>query len=431
MLNVIFAEGLEDADFLAERTVGADELRSRAGEWPVERAARATGVAADTIVELARLWASAKPGFIKLGPGANHGANSGQAFRAVLALPAATGAWRYPGGGAHVHSAGAFPNRSAAMGRPDLRAKPATRTVSMAGIGDALNDPTISALVVYNCNPAVVCPDSNAVTRGLAREDLFTVVIELMPTDTMAYADVVLPATTQLEHLDVLWSWGHFYLSLNRPAVPPVGDAKPNTEIFRMLAAAMGLDDPAFGEDDETLLATYLEGCTPDQRDALFEHGYVKLDASTAPDAKVQLRSDVLASIAGVDPIPSAEDAPLEDGRLALITPKSHHFLNSQLVNHLRLRKAGGGPLAFVARTDALAAGLAEGGPARLESASGSLELEAVVSDAVLAGTVVVYDNWWHADFHSRRAVNVLTGQEQADLGAAPIFTARVTLAAL
>ena len=431
MLNVIFAEGLEDAEFLAERTVGADELRARADEWSVDRAARATGVPADSIVELARLWATAKPGFLKLGPGANHGAHSGQAFRAVLALPAATGAWRYPGGGAHVHSVGAFPDRSAAMTRPDLRAAPAARTVSMAGIGDALNEPSVGALVVYNCNPAVVCPDTNAVTRGLAREDLFTVVLELMPTDTMAYADVVLPATTQLEHLDVLWSWGHFYLSLNRPAIPPLGDALPNTEIFRRLAAAMGLDDPALADDDETLLATYLEGYTSEQRDALASHGFVKLDASTPPDAKVQLRSDGLAAIAGVDPLPSGEDAPRADGRLVLITPKSHHFLNSQLVNHPRLRQAAGGAVALVAPSDAAAADLADGGRARLASGSGELEIEAVVSDAVLAGTVVVYDNWWHADFPSRRGVNVLTDQVQADLGAAPIFTARVTLTAI
>ena len=369
MLNVIFGDGLEDAEFLAERTVGADELRARAEEWPVDRVARATGVPASSIVELAHLWAAAKPGFLKLGPGANHGAHSGQAFRAVLALPAATGAWRYPGGGAHVHSVGAFADRSATMSRPDLRAAPATRTVSMAAMGEAFNDPTIGAVVVYNCNPAVVCPDTSSVTRGLAREDLFTVVLELMPTDTMAYADVVLPATTQLEHLDVLWSWGHRYLSLNRPAVPPGGEAKANTEIFRRLAAAMGLDDPALADDDETLLATYLEGYTPEQRAALLAQGFVKMEPSTPPDAKVQLRSDGLAAMTGVDALPTAEDAPEADGRLVLITPKSHHFLNSQLVNHPRLRKAAGGAVALVAPSDAADADLAQGGRAVLANA--------------------------------------------------------------
>ena len=213
----------------------------------------------------------------------------------------------------------------------------------MTGLGDALAEPNgIDALVVYNCNPAVVCPDTNAVTKGLARDDLFTVVLELMPTDTMRYADVVFPATTQLEHLDVLWSWGHYYLSLNRPAIPPRGDTRPNTEIFRALATAMGYDEPELHEDDETLLETYLADITTEQRAALDEHGYVKMPVVTAPDARVQLRSDVLAEIAGIDPLPQGEDAPEDADGLILITPKSHHFLNSQLVNHERLRKAAG-----------------------------------------------------------------------------------------
>ncbi|MGZ4690183.1 MAG: molybdopterin dinucleotide binding domain-containing protein, partial [Acidimicrobiia bacterium] len=344
----------------------------------------------------------------------------------VLALPAVTGAWRYPGGGAHVHSADAFPNRGDSMTRPDLRAEPPARTVTMTGLGDALAD-GINALVVYNSNPAVVCPDTNSVTRGLARDDLFTVVLELMPTDTMRYADVVLPATTQLEHLDVLWSWGHYYLSLNRPAIPPRGETLPNTEIFRRLATAMGYDEPELHEDDESLVATYLADCTDEQRAALDTHGYVKMPVVTAPEARVQLRSDTLAEIAGVDPLPQGEDPP-DDDRLILITPKSHHFLNSQLVNHERLRKAAGGAVALLAPADAAAAGIVDGAPAVLTNEHGTLELDASVSDAVLEGTVVVLDNWWHRDVRRGPGVNALTGQAPADLGAAPVFTARVQI---
>jgi anaerobic selenocysteine-containing dehydrogenase len=363
---------------------------------------------------------------VKLGPGANHHAGAGQAFRAVLALPAVTGAWWYPGGGAHVHSADAFPQRDEAMTRPELRTSPASRNVAMTGLGDALAD-GIDALVVYNSNPAVVCPDTTAVTRGLARDDLFTVVLDLMPTDTVAYADVVLPATTQLEHLDVLWSWGHYYLSLNRPAIPPRGATAPNTEIFRRLAAAMGYDDPALAEDDETLLATYLADCPPEQVAALQEHGYVKMDVVTAPDAKATLRSDALTAVANVDAVPDARDAPDGDG-LVLISPKSHHFLNSQLVNHERLRKAAGGAVALLAPGDAAAAGVADGNAVRLANEHGELELDVRVSADVLAGTVVVLDNWWHGDVRRGPGVNALTGQEEADLGRAPVFTARVVV---
>ncbi len=427
MMHVIFAEGLEDAEFLATSTDGADDLRARAAEWPPERASRATGLASEQIADVARLFARARPGFVKLGPGANHQPNAGQAFRAVLALPAVTGAWKYPGGGAHVHSADGFPDRGDAMTRPDLRRAPAERTVTMTGLGDALAD-GIDALVVYNSNPAVVCPDTNSVMRGLAREDLFTVVLELMPTDTMAYADVVLPATTQLEHLDVLWSWGHYYLSLNRPAIPPRGDTLPNTEIFRRLATAMGYGEPALHEDDGTLLATYLAECTDEQRAALDAVGYVKMPVVTAPGARVQLRSDTLAEIAGVDPLPQGEDAPTDADGLILITPKSHHFLNSQLVNHARLRKAAGSALALLAPADASEAGIVDGAPMVLSNEHGTLELDASVSDSVLEGTVVVLDNWWHRDVRRGPGVNALTGQTPADLGAAPVFTARVRI---
>jgi anaerobic selenocysteine-containing dehydrogenase len=427
LLHVIFAEGLEDAEFLAAHTVGADALRDRAAEWPVARASRATGVPAGTIEELARLWGNARPGFVKLGPGANHQPDAGQAFRAVLALPAVTGAWRYPGGGAHVHTADAFPQRSEAMARPDLRPGPVARTVPMTKVGDALQA-DVAALVVYNCNPAVVLPDTNAVLRGLAREDLFTVVSDLMPTDTVAYADVVLPATTQLEHLDVLWSWGHYYLTLNRPAIAPRGQARPNTEMFRMLAAAMGFDDAPLADDDETLLATYLDGLPADVRAELDANGYVKVGAERSADAVVMLRSDDLAAIAGVDAVPDGRDPPADDGRLQLVTPKAHHFLNSQLVNHPRLRKAAGGAVALLAPSDAAAAAVGDGDRVRLANDHGELDVTARVSDAVLAGTVVVLDNWWHDDFAGRVGVNVLTGQTPTDLGAAPVYTARVSV---
>jgi anaerobic selenocysteine-containing dehydrogenase len=431
MLHVIFAEGLEDAEFLELRTVGADDLRARAAEWPVERAAAATGLAPEEIADVARRFAAAQPAFIKLGPGAQRHARSGQAFRAVLALPAVTGAWRHLGGGAHVHSATTFPDAGAAMERPELRAERA-RAVNMVQLGRALagtvdEDGPIDALIVYNSNPAVICPDSAAVRTGLARDDLFTVVADHVPTETVAFADVVLPATTQLEHLDVLWSWGHRYLTMNWPAIAPVGQARPNTEIFRLLAAELGLDHPALRDDDETLLATYLAAFDDTTRASLAEQGWAKVAPRVDPDSKVRLRNDVMAQF-GLDPLPDADDADPDDDRFLVVTPKSHHFLNSSFVDHDRLRHMAGAPSAQLAAVDAVRLAVSDGSLVQVESDYGAVTARVAVSDDVLAGTVVIASNWWHRDFPGGVGANALTGQDLTDLGSAPQFTVRASI---
>ena len=282
LLHVIFAEGLEDTEFLAERTVGADELRARAAEWPVARAARATGLSPDAITDLARRLAAARPAFIKLGPGAQRHADAGQAFRAILCLPAVTGVWRYAGGVPTSTAPG--PSRigqrpwSGRTSAPTTARLESSTRCSSGGAGRHVRRRgPIAALCIANTNPAVVNPDSGSVLAGLAREDLFTVVAEQFMTDTARYADVVLPATTQLEHLDVVASWGHRYLTLNQPAIAPLGQSQPNTEIFRRIAAAMGLDHPALQDSDETLLATFLEGYDAADVEQLWERGWVKI----------------------------------------------------------------------------------------------------------------------------------------------------------
>jgi anaerobic selenocysteine-containing dehydrogenase len=430
MLHVIFAEGIEDAEFLEARTVGADDLRARAAEWPPERAAAATGLAPGAIADFARRFATAQPAFIKLGPGAQRHARSGQAFRAVLALPAVTGAWRHLGGGAHVHSASTFPDADAAMERPDLRAGPA-RSVNMVQLGRALAGTVdehgpVDALIVYNSNPAVICPDSAAVRAGLARDDLFTVVAEQLPTETVTYADVVLPATTQLEHLDVLWSWGHRYLTMNWPAIAPIGQARPNTEIFRLLAAELGLDHPALGDDDETLLATYLAAFDDATRAVLAGQGWAKVMPKVDPDSKVSLRNDAMANF-GLDPVPDAAD-PDDDDRFIVVTPKSHHFLNSSFVDHDRLRRMAGAPTAQLAPADAARLAVTDGDLLEIESEHGAIAAAVAVSDDVLPGTVVVPSNWWHQDFPGGLGANALMGQDVTDLGTAPRFTVRATV---
>ena len=437
LLHVIFAKGWEDTDFLTERTTGADELRARAAEWPVERAAAATGLPESAITDLATRFAEAKASFIKLGPGAQRHADAGQAFRAILCLPAVTGAWRHPGGGAHVHSASTFPARASAMERPDLRPPDApTRSVNQVQLGQALAGTydelgPVAALCIANTNPAVVCPDSGAVLSGLAREDLFTVVLEQFMTDTARYADVVLPATTQLEHLDVVKSWGHRYLTLNRPAVAPRGESRPNTEIYRMIGAALGLEHPALSDSDDALLATYLEGYDAETVAQLHTRGWVKVQPAEDARARVMLRSEAMGRM-GLDPLPDAPDGPAPfDGLppatglgepLLVLTPKSHYFLNSTAVNHQRLRKMAGEPSLLLAPVDADARELADGQLACLRSEHGALTVPVHRSEDVLPGTAVLVSNWWNRDFPGGAGANALTGQALTDVGGAPRF---------
>ena len=259
MMHVLFAEGLADEDYLARFTLGAEALRERVREYPPERAAEITGIPAPRIVELARQYGKARAAFVRINYGLQRHAGGGMAVRTIACLPAVSGHWRRAGGGVQLSTSANFKFDKAALERPDLG--PPARTINMIRLGDALTlpdagvgGPPVRALVVYNSNPASVAPDLNAVRRGLAREDLFTVVLEHFQTDTADWADIVLPATTQLEHWDVHFAYGHVYATLNRPAIAPVGEAKPNSEIFRLLAARMGLTHPALADDDLTLI---------------------------------------------------------------------------------------------------------------------------------------------------------------------------------
>ena len=234
--------------------------RARALQWPPERAAQVCGITADEVRGLARDYGSTQPAAIRLNYGMQRARGGGNAVRLVAILPCLTGAWRHRAGGLLLSASGWFPVDRAALQRPDLLAGRAPRTINMSTIGDDLLreaapdfGPKIEALVVYNSNPLAVAPESAKVEAGLRREDLFTVVLEQFMTDTADVADYVLPATTQLEHLDVHTSYGHTWVLLNEPAIAPLGEARPNTQVFRDLAARMGFDDACFADSDETM----------------------------------------------------------------------------------------------------------------------------------------------------------------------------------
>ncbi|MBV9890245.1 MAG: molybdopterin-dependent oxidoreductase, partial [Rhizobacter sp.] len=297
VMNELIANDWLDHDYVERHVDGWPALRARALEWPAERAAAACGLAAAQVRSLARDYGTIRPAAIRLNYGMQRVRGGGNATRLIALLPALVGAWRDPAGGLLLSASGWFaPVRDdAALQRRDLLAGRRPRTINMTTIGDDLLreggetradgtpfGPKIEALVVYNSNPVAVAPDSTRVARGFARDDLFTVVLEQFMTDTADLADYVLPATTQLEHLDVHTSYGHTYALINEPAIAPLGEARPNTWIFRALAARMGFDDPCFADSDEDLARTAFRRDAVDF-DALRARGWVKLDLAEAP----------------------------------------------------------------------------------------------------------------------------------------------------
>ena len=265
MMRAVLDAGLADEEWCQEHAVGYDDVVERLGEHDVAHWAEICGIEAETIAAVAHDFATTQPALLRLGVGAQRHLGAPLAYRTVACLPALVGAWRHRGGGcSYIPTATAAAVTSTVLDGAELRAGEAPRRINMSQVGAALTDatldPPVRALVVWSSNPAQVAPDQERVLEGLRRGDLHTVVIEQFMTDTALHADVILPATTQLEHLDALFSWGHHYFTLNRPAIEPLGEAKPTTEAFRLLAARLGFDDPAFRETDEELLERLLDG---------------------------------------------------------------------------------------------------------------------------------------------------------------------------
>lgn len=449
MMHVILRDGLHDADYLARYTEGWERLPAQVEEWTPARTAAETGLAPETVERLAHAYATTRPPFIRLNYGLQRHAGGGMAVRAISLLPALVGAWREVGGGATLSTSGAFHFDEDALERPDW-IPDGTRTINMIRLGDALTEPDagvggppVKALVVYNSNPAAVAPDLAKVRAGLRRDDLFTVVLEHFQTDTADYADWILPATTQLEHWDVHGSYGHLYVVLNRPAIEPVGEALPNAEIFRRIARRMDLADPAFRDDDLTLIRQALSSDHPTMAgitlERLMEEGYAKLSVAEpflpyatpeglkTPSGRIQIHSPALEAL-GLDPLPAyvppREVAPRRGGRypLALISPPEHQFMNSTFVNIPALRKAAGEAKLILHPDDAERRGVEEGMRVRVWNDRGHFFAAAVVSDRVRAGVAVSYGVRWARLSEAGRTVNDTTSQGVTDLGGGAVF---------
>ena len=427
-----------DHDYIHQHTEGWPALRERALQWPPERAAQVCGISADEVRGLARDYATTAPAAIRLNYGMQRVRGGGNAVRLIAILPCLTGAWRHAAGGMLLSASGWFPKDGAALQRPDLLGSRTPRTLNMSTIGDDLLKPSssefgpqVQALIVYNSNPVAVAPESAKVVKGFQREDLFTVVLEHFMTDTADLADYVLPATTQLEHLDVHTSYGHTYALINEAAIAPVGEAKTNTQIFRELAARMGYVDPCFSDSDEAMArVAFKQGVNFDELRAT---GWVKLPIPDAPFAnggfptpsgKCVIDSPLYGVPDHVPNYESASSAPNLAHRfpLAMISPPARNFLNSSFVNVKSLRDIEGEPLVEIHATDAAPRGLSNGQTVRVFNDRGSYVCKLKLSERARPGVVNGLGIWWRKLGMAGTNVNEVTHQHLTDIGRAPAF---------
>lgn len=439
LMHQLITNGWLDEDYITRHVDGFEALRERALAWTPERAAAVCGIEAQAIRELAHDYAHTRPAAIRLNYGMQRVHGGGNAVRLIALLPCLTGAWRQRGGGLLLSSSGWFkPFRNPALERPDLLGARRPRTINMSTIGDDLLresspgfGPRIEALIVYNSNPVAVAPQSPKVVQGFRREDLFTVVMEHFLTDTADHADYVLPATTQLEHLDVHTSYGHTCVLMNQPAVPPLGEARPNTQVFRELAARLGFDEGCFADSDEQLAAQAFTDAI--DMNALREHGWLKLPLPELPFAEGGFptpNGKARVNVPGLgvpDHVPnheSVQSAPQLAQRypLAMISPPARHFLNSTFVNVRSLRSIEGEPLVEVHPVDAAARGITDGALVRVFNDRGSYRCKAAVSERARPGVVNGLGVWWRKLGVDGRNVNELTSQRLTDIGRAPTF---------
>ncbi len=448
LMHELIAHDWLDHDYIAHHVEGFEQLRDKALAWPPERVAAVCGIAADEVRGLARDYAHARPAAIRLNYGMQRVRGGGNAVRLVAMLPCLVGAWRHAAGGLLLSTSGSFAGarRDAWLQRPDLlqivHGQRRPRTVNMSTIGDALRHlgggdfgPRIEAVVVYNSNPVAVAPDSRRVVEGFAREDLFTVVLEHFQTDTADHADIVLPATTQLEHWDAHTTYGHTYAMLNRPAVPPLGQALSNAEIFRRLAARMGpsgFSEPCFADSDETMAMGAFDPAVVDVNE-LRARGFSRLRLPEAPFAEGGFATPsgrVVVDAPGLgvpDFVPnyeSAQSAPELAARypLAMISPPARHFLNSSFVNVESLRAAEKEPRLEMHPDDAAARGIAPGATVRVFNDRGSYVCKADLNGAARPGVVNGLGIWWRKMGLNGTNVNELTHQRLTDIGRAPAF---------
>lgn len=439
--HILLREHWIDQGWTENHTLGLEALAAEAENYPPEKVARLTGLAVERLEELARIYALAKPSLIRIGNGLQHHDNGGMNTWAISVLPALTGAWQEVGGGALRHNSDYFPLNRQALERPDL-IQGSPRQVNMIQLGRALTElnPPVRALYVYNSNPAAVAPEQRLVLKGLGREDLFTVVHEQVWTDTTRWADLVLPATSSLEHADLYLSYWHTVLQWAEPVIPPLGESRANIEVFKELAERMGFTEPCFQDTAEDVarqaLATpywQAQGITLER---LRAERFIALQVKkkpfadgrfATPSGKAELKSERALQL-GLTAVPTHR--PLAEGPetlssefpFTLISPPNHTFLNSTFVDVTTLLAKAGRPTVEVHPQDAARLGITTGERVRLENERGDVVLTANVDDSVLPGVLVAPGVWWSEAYGDGSGVNTLTPDRLADLGHGAVF---------
>jgi len=442
MMHVLIGENLCDADYVERYTSGFDQLREQVAQYPPERAAALTGIPAEEIVTLAREYATVRPAVIRLNYGVQRSERGGLAVQAISLLPALTGSWKEVGGGFQLSTSHAYRLNREALERADLQqlsplGRPA-RLVNMSQLGSALqqvSDPPVKALVVYNSNPAAVAPDQNSVLRGLRREDLFTVVLEQTQTDTADYADILLPATTFLEHTDLYFAYGHYYMQLGRPALPAPGEARSNVEVFRALAQRMGFDEPCFGDSEDDMIRTlldsdhpYIKGITLEELDRTRS---VRLKVAKNGDAFLPFAEGGFATASGRCELKIPDYTPPVESRfgseglaakypLELISPKNDDSMNSTFGNRpdTDLQTS----ILAMSTVDAGERGIVSGDAVRVFNNRGDCVMIAKVNGEVSRGVVAAPSVRLAKRGVNGRNVNALVSERLTDLGGGPTF---------
>ncbi len=452
IMHVLFREGLEDRAYLQACVGEWEQLREHAlkSEHSPETAARVTGIAAALIDQLARAYGEAGregrgPAVIRMNYGIQRSENGGTAARAVAMLPLVTGSWQQRGGGLLLSTSGAFPFATKRLRMPELMAasplQRPSRVVNMNELGNALTelqDPPVKALFVYNCNPAAVSPDSNRVLTGLRRADLFTVVHEHFFTDTTDYADIVLPATTFLEHKELMGAYGHTMLQLSEPAIAPPGEARSNVWLFRELGRRMGFAEAAFQDGEDELIEQALGSGHP------WFAGITKERLETEKMLPLALPANALpfsdaswfqTATGKANILPLPEWRPPVESRfgatsnakqpfpLEFLSRKADNYMNTTFANlpgHQTMERRSAGVLEMHA-DDAVSRGIATGDAVAVYNARGRIELVARVGGSVTAGAVAARLDW-HKLSPDGHNVNALTSQRLTDLGGGATF---------
>ena len=446
LMAEIVAAGAADEEWLAESTVGWPELRERLSEWSAERAAQICGIDVSVVRALAQRMVTTRPTAIRMGLGLQRHGGAGAAYRSIVVLGSILGDFRLVGGGVLPETAGRFDAITVDLEEPDGLPLPTVRTINMSRLAEALTDttqtPEVHSLVVWNTNPAATVPDQVRAQRGFRRDDLHLTVLEQRMTDTAMFADVLLPATMQTEHLDIHASYGHHYLTLNLPAIEPIGDCLPNTEIFRRLATALGLDHPRLHDSDEDLVRQFIDTDVARARGITFESlsqtGYARVDdfRGATPhahggfptrDGKLHITVPELAE-QGLDPIPGytppfeiADEELAKRFPLVLISPAQRFFLNSTFADLPRHLKLTGEPTLFLHADDAAERGIEDGDLVEVANDRGAFRVAAAIHPGARRGVAWSYKVYWAKDVGGNN-VNATTPVRDADMGGSPTF---------